>query len=593
MLEQLGTNYTEDGRLGFLVWAPLKRDLQVKIISPAEDTFRMKKRDDGYFEAVLEGIEPGSRYVYVIDGKLERPDPVSHFQPEGVHLPSEVVMHSAFKWKDSNWRGLRLEDYIIYELHAGTFTGEGTLDALRGRVPYLLELGVTAIELMPVGQFPGTRNWGYDGAYPFAVQNSYGGPEGLKRFVDECHGNGLAVILDVVYNHLGPEGNYIGDFAPYFTDRYRAPWGQAMNFDGPYNDGVRRFFIENAIHWFERYHVDALRIDAVHGMFDMSAKHFLQELQECVRDRIADRPTYLIPESDLNEVRLINPIEQGGYGLDAQWNDDYHHALHTLLTGEDTGYYMDFGELGHMAKAISEGFVYSGQHSKFRKRGHGSSTVERPPQQFVVFSQNHDQVGNRAQGDRLTTSLSTEQLKLACCMVILSPNLPLLFMGEEYAEKAPFQYFVSHSDHALVEAVRKGRKREFASFGWQDVPDPQDESTFLRSKINLERSHEGNHREMFDFYKTVIKLRKEFAPLHEVRREDMDVVEFERALLVSLPGMFYAANFDNDPVEIKIPEGRWQMLLDSTSGSMESASGNIQSLVRMNPYGFVFCAEEA
>ena len=593
MLEQLGANYKEDGRIGFLVWAPLKKDIQVKIVSPKEVTVRMKKRDDGYFEAVLEGIEPVSRYLYVIDGELERPDPASHFQPEGVHLPSEVVMHSAFKWKDNNWRGLRLEDYIIYELHVDTFTGDGTFDALRDRIPYLLELGVTSIELMPIGQFPGTRNWGYDGAYPFAVQNSYGGPEALKRLVDECHGNGLAVILDVVYNHLGPEGNYLGDFAPYFTDRYKAPWGQAINFDGPYSDGARRYFIENAIHWFERYHIDALRIDAVHGIFDMSAKHFLHELKENVRERIKDRSVYLIPESDLNDVRLINPIEQGGYGLDAHWNDDYHHALHTLLTGEDTGYYMDFGEIEHMAKAISEGFVYSGQYSRFRKKEHGSSTVKKPPRQFVVFSQNHDQVGNRAQGDRLTGSLSAEQLKLACCMVLLSQNLPLLFMGEEYAETAPFQYFVSHSDPDLVKAVRKGRIKEFASFGWQDVPDPQEESTFKRSKINPELRHEDGHRELFEFYKKAIRIRKELIQFRNALREDIDVTVKDQALLVSLPGMFYAANFGVELVEIKIPDGHWRRLLDSTSGGVESASGTIQGLIRMAPYGFVLCEKEA
>jgi maltooligosyltrehalose trehalohydrolase len=584
MLEELGANYTEDGRLGFLVWAPLKNDLQVKIVSPKEQTVRMKKRDDGYFEAVLESIEPGSRYMYVIDGELERPDPVSHFQPEGVHLPSEVVMHDAFEWNDSKWSGIKLEDYIIYELHVGTFTGEGTFDALRSRILYLLELGVTAIELMPVGQFPGMRNWGYDGTYPFAVQNSYGGPEALKRLVDECHGNGLAVILDVVYNHLGPEGNYLGDFAPYFTDRYKAPWGQAINFDGPYSDGARRYFIENAIHWFERYRIDALRIDAVHGMFDMSAKHFLQELQEKVREHIKDRSVYLIPESDLNDVKLINPIEQGGYGLDAHWNDDYHHALHTLLTGEDTGYYMDFGEMKHMAKAISEGFIFSGQYSKFRKRVHGSSTLKRPPRQFVVFSQNHDQVGNRAQGDRFTISLSPEQLKLACCMILLSPNLPLLFMGEEYAEKAPFQYFVSHSDPDLVKAVRKGRIQEFVSFGWQDVPDPQEEATFMRSKINPELRREEGHRELFEFYKKVIRIRK---------REDIDVTVKDKALLASLSGMFYAANFGVDPVEIEVPEGLWRRLLDSTSGSTEASSGTIQGLIRIESYGFVLCEKEA
>jgi maltooligosyltrehalose trehalohydrolase len=593
----LGASRLGGDDTGFLLWAPERKNIEIRITSGHEITVPMKNAGDGYFEAVVSGLGKDARYLFVLDGKMERPDPASHYQPEGVHGPSQIVRHEAFHWTDRKWRGIPLEDYIIYELHVGTFTPGGTFDAILPRIPYLKELGINAIELMPVSQFPGPRNWGYDGAYPYAVQNTYGGPEGLKSLVNECHAQGIAVILDVVYNHLGPEGNYLRDFGPYFTDRYRMPWGAAINFDGPLSDGVRRFFIENALHWFERYHIDALRIDAVHGIFDFSAKHILRELKEEVARRAA-REVCLIAESDLNDVRLINPPELGGHGLDAQWNDDFHHSLHALLTGEQMGYYMDFGEPGHLSKALREGFVYAGQYSRFRKRRHGSPSAGRPARQFVVFSQNHDQVGNRMRSDRLASSLGVEQLKLAAAVVVLSPCVPLLFMGEEYGEKAPFQYFVSHSDPTLIEAVRKGRGEEFSHFGWEgEPPDPQAESAFNNSKINLELRHEGDSRVLFDFYKTLIMLKKELTPLKDPGRKNTEVVEYpdEKAMVVRLghgrERVFWAANFNEAPVELSVPfEGGWRLLLNSLSdtgaGSADAFFDGTNASLRVGPYGF-------
>ncbi len=376
---------------------------------------------------------------------------------------------------------------IMYELHAGTFIPEGTFDAVIPGLDHLKDLGINATDIMPVAQFPGERNWGYDGVYPFAVQNSYGGPDGLKRIVNECHTKGIAVILDVIYNHLGPEGNYLRDYGPYFTDRYKTPWGQAINFDGPYSNEVRNFFIENALSWLKNYHIEGLRIDAIHGIYDMSAQPFLPELAERVEEfsQQEGRKFYLIAESDLNNSYALRPRDSGGSGLDALWCDDFHHALHTLLTGETDGYYVDFGKIGHLVKSFREGFVYSGQYSAFRKRNHGNSSADIPPDRFVVFSQNHDQTGNRLKGERLSSLVSFESLKLAAGVVLLSPYIPLIFMGEEYGETAPFLFFISHSDPELIKAVRQGRKDEFKTFNWKDEPpDPQDIETFMRSKLD-------------------------------------------------------------------------------------------------------------
>jgi maltooligosyltrehalose trehalohydrolase len=571
----LGANVTYQG-IRFRVWAPKVSSLSLNVVGdPAE--IPMHPEPNGYFTTFLANANVGTKYYYVLNGDRKRPDPVSRYQPEGVHGPSEVIDPRGFSWKDQDWKGTPLEELIVYEIHTGTYTREGTFEAILPFLDYLKnELGVTAIEVMPVSQFPGERNWGYDGTYLYAPQHSYGGPNGLKRLINTCHQRGLAVILDVVYNHLGPEGNYLGDYGPYFTDRYRTPWGPAINFDGPESDEVRRFIIDNTLYWVTEYHLDGLRIDAIHGIFDFSARHILFDIREAIRQQAErlDRHLLVIAESDLNDVRVIETPSKGGYGLSAQWNDDFHHCVHTLLTGERNGYYEDFGEIKQLTKALREGFVYNGQYSPFRKRRHGSSSKHLPSSKFVVFSQNHDQVGNRAKGDRLSSLVSFEALKLAAGMVLLSPNIPLLFMGEEYGEEAPFQYFVSHSDLELIEAVRKGRKEEFSAFQWDGtIPDPQDEMTFLRSKIDLDLGQHGKHHILLEFYKKLIQLRKEIPSLSHLDKKGVKVETFEKKKTIlirreygedRLIGVF---NFDRNPVKIKttIKGGDWQRIFSSAS----------------------------
>jgi maltooligosyltrehalose trehalohydrolase len=517
----------------FVLWAPFRTKLEIKVVSPVEMVIPMEKDESGYWTAKISGLPGGAKYYYLIDGSMQRPDPASAFQPEGVHGPSQLIDHQSFQWHDRSWPGIPLEEMIMYELHIGAFTAEGTFEAVIPRLDALRELGINALSIMPVAQFPGERNWGYDGAYPYAVQNSYGGPEGLKKLVDACHSRGMAVIFDVVYNHLGPEGNYLGDYGPYFTDHYRTPWGMAVNYDRAYSDHVRNFFIENALYWFEFFHLDGLRLDAVHAIFDMSATPFLRELAERVGDysREKGRKHYLIAESDLNDTRVIRPEELGGYGLDAQWCDDFHHCLHTLLTGEKNGYYTDFGKMRHMKKALQEGFVYSGQYSSFRMRKHGNSSQDRPANQFIVFSQNHDQTGNRMLGERLTALVPFEALKLAAAAVVFSPFIPLLFMGEEYGETSPFLYFVSHSDPELIRAVREGRSNEFREFSWRGkCPDPQSPETFTGSRLKWDDRNQGTHQTLLKFYKHLIRLRREMPALSRLSKNNLAVTN-EREVL--------------------------------------------------------------
>jgi maltooligosyltrehalose trehalohydrolase len=574
MNSKLGAVPSSETSCFFSVWAPAAGSVDVHIVSPGERIVPMGKQGRGYFSADIEDVFPGTSYFYRLDEERDRPDPASRFQPEGVHGPSRVI-RSRFEWKDSDWAGQPLEEYVIYEIHVGTFTRAGTFDAVIPSLEELKRLGITAVELMPVGQFPGDRNWGYDGAYPFAVQNSYGGPDGLKRFVDACHRCELAVILDVVYNHLGPEGNYFRDFAPYFTDRYRTPWGAAMNFDGPESDEVRRFFIENALCWISDYHVDALRLDATHAIYDFSAHTFLEELAESVHaaDTPSGRRAYLIAESDRNDVRLISSTKHGGYGMDAQWSDDLHHTLHGLLTGERDGYYIDFGRLRQLAKAYREGFVYSGEYSLFRKRRHGSSSADAPGSRLVVSMQNHDQVGNRLLGERLSALGSFEDLKLAAGAVLLSPFVPLLFMGEEYGETAPFQYFISHSDPGLIKAVRMGRRREFADFAWKgEVPDPQSGDTFSRCILNHALKSGGSHAILHRYYRELIRLRKKIQTMGLLRKETLEAVEYaeEQVLALRYPGGMDEAvalfNFNRESASIRLclSPARWDKILDSS-----------------------------
>ncbi|MEW6378150.1 MAG: malto-oligosyltrehalose trehalohydrolase [bacterium] len=532
---RVGAHYLGKGKSEFAVWAPFRKSVAVNIVSPEARIIPMDRDLRGYWKALVEGVPPGARYLFRLDDQMDRPDPASHFQPEGVHKASLLVDHQAFEWEDTCWRGIELSKMITYELHVGTFTREGTFEAIIPRLDEIRDIGLNTIEIMPVAQFPGERNWGYDGVYPYAVQNSYGGPHGLKKLVNESHRRGIAVILDVVYNHFGPEGNYVRDYGPYFSSRYRTPWGDAINFDDTYNTEVRNFFIENALHWFLNYHIDALRLDAIHAIFDMSARPFLLELAEKVEElsKQAGRKFRLIAENDLNDPKVIRPRELGGYGLDAHWCDDFHHALHTLLTGENSGYYLDFGRMEHLVTSLREGFVYSGQYSRYRHKNHGSSSLDRGADQMVVFAQNHDQVGNRMLGERLSTLVDFESMKLAAGVLLLSPYLPLLFMGEEYGETAPFLYFISHSDPALVEAVRKGRREEFGEFTWlEEPPDPQDPRTFVNSKIHWEGRKNGKQGILLNFYQDLITLRREVAAFSNLDKRSMDAFGLEEDLIL-------------------------------------------------------------
>ncbi|MFO1500604.1 MAG: malto-oligosyltrehalose trehalohydrolase [Verrucomicrobiota bacterium] len=569
----VGATALPDGACSFRVWAPARQRIDLRLPDRA-GLIRMHRDAEGYHCVSVSGVQAGARYTFILDEDLERPDPASRFQPEGVRGPSAVVAHH-FAWTDAHWFGRPLRDYIIYELHVGSFSREGTFAGVIRRLPELVQLGITALELMPLAQFSGSRNWGYDGVLPFAVQNSYGGPEGLRALVDAAHAHGLAVILDVVYNHLGPEGNYLPEFGPYFTERYKTPWGGALNFDGEQSDHVRRFFLQNALDWQSYFHIDALRLDAVHAIHDHSATPFLTELARATHERSVrlNRRFHLIAESDLNDVRLILPECLGGQGIDAQWSDDFHHALHVLLTGEGDGYYADFtGGLAQFAKALQHGFVYTGQYSPARKRRHGNSPRLAAPEQLVVYSQNHDQIGNRARGERLAHLASFESQKLAAAAVILSPYTPLLFMGEEYGEAAPFQYFVSHSDPELIKAVRQGRSQEFAAFAWQgELPDPQAEATFQQCILNPLGDERQN--KLREFYRKLIVLRKQLLQNAPLLREDVNVETYLNHTIVlrygtGEPVFLVAFCFAQDPVSLPWLTIRsdWELTLDSAAG---------------------------
>ncbi|HET7439779.1 MAG TPA: malto-oligosyltrehalose trehalohydrolase [Terriglobales bacterium] len=575
MNSRLGATYLGDGRCQFLVWAPRAREVEVRIIGQREQQARLAPEDRGYYRAVLTGIAPGAQYLLRLDREKERPDPASRYQPFGVHEPSQITDPHAFRWNDANWSGLDLEKYVLYELHVGTFTAEGTFEAIESRLDEIRSLGITALELMPVAQFPGDRNWGYDGVYPFAVQASYGGPEGLKRLINACHQREMAVVLDVVYNHLGPEGNYLSDYGPYFTDAYRTPWGEAINFDGAQSDEVVNFFVQNALYWLDEFHIDALRLDAIHGIIDRNARPFLELLASEVEAfaQNAGRKVFLIAESDLNDARFVLPRDQQGYGLHAQWSDDFHHAVHVLMTGEQNGYYQDFGSVGQLAKAFKEGYVYTGEYSQFRQRRHGNSSRDIDAQQLVVFTQNHDQVGNRILGERLSQLISFEALKVSAGLVVLSPFLPLIFMGEEYGEVNPFLYFTSHSDPNLIEAVRRGRKQEFAAFSWSgEPPDPQAESTFVASKLQHERLQQEPHRTLWKFYKELLLLRCSVPALSRLSKDTTAVQAFEEQKVLFLTRcdrqsqVFIVYNLGGQDVRLAcpVPGGKWERLLDSS-----------------------------
>lgn len=599
----VGAQYTGNNHCTFTLWAPAVETVAVHIISPDDRLIPMQKDAQGYFRVEADDIAPSTQYFYQFNGKDDRPDPASHYQPQGVHGPSQVINHQSYAWRDENWGGVDLKDYIIYELHVGTFTPEGTFAAVIGKLDYLRDLGITAIELLPLSQFPGGRNWGYDGVHPYSVQNTYGSPDDLRRLVDECHARGIAVILDMVYNHLGPEGNYVAEMGPYFVDKYHTPWGAALNFDDAHSDAVRDFFADSAVFFMEHYHVDALRLDAIHAVFDAGAVHFWQYLTEKVAQFSLEkgRRFYLIAESDLDDVRVIKPREVGGYGFDSQWMDGFHHALHTLLTNEQAGYYADYGSIDHLAKALQEGFVHSGQYSEHRKRKYGNSSAGISGERFVVCSQNHDQIGNRMLGERLAKLVSFEALQLAAATVILSPYLPMLFMGEEYAEDAPFLYFVSHTDPGLVEAVRNGRKAEFASFAWLgETPDPQAEETFKQSKLQWQKQREGRHQSMFQWYKELLRLRKTHAALHNPDKKSLSV-NIINGKIIALQrwhernDFLCLFNFASESVPFRM-EGNdhfWHKVLDTQDPEWNNSYAPMPDVVQatdelvMSPHGFV------
>jgi len=558
--------------------------MSVRIVAPDELLVPMEQDEWGYWSVALEGIGPGTLYYYRLGDGNDRPDPASRMQPQGVHGPSSVVDLDGFQWSDAGWSGVPLHEMVLYELHIGTFTPEGTFEQAATRLDDLVDLGVNALNVMPVAQFPGGRNWGYDGVYAYAVQDSYGGPAGLMEFVDACHARGVALFLDVVYNHLGPEGNYLGEYGPYFTGRYVTPWGKAVNFDDEHSEPVRDYFIGNAIHWLEKFHVDGLRLDAVHSIYDTSSRPFLRELamQVDALSKRGGRKRYLIAESDLNDPKLLRPWSLGGYGLDAQWSDDFHHSVHTMLTGERNGYYGDFGSLRHLAAVLKEGYAYTGQYSHFRKRRHGSPPSDLPGSQFVVCTQNHDQVGNRMLGERLSGLVSFERLKLAAGALLLSPFVPLLFMGEEYGEPAPFLYMVSHGDPALVEAVRRGRRREFRSFGWEgEPPVPDAPETFRASRLNWRLRLEGGHKILLEFYTLLVRARHEIPALSHLDRETLRVNFDDDEGLLAVERrhddsrVFFVLNFSDRPKEASalVPEGNWRKVLDSADERWGGAGG--------------------
>lgn len=519
------------------VWSPEARSVDVVFNGR---NLAMTRQESGWWTAPVPETGISSDYAFLVNGQGPFPDPGSPWQPRGVHGPSRLVDHSAFPWTDHRWQQGPFGSAVVYELHIGTFTPEGTFDAVISRLDHLVDLGITHVEIMPVAEFSGTRGWGYDGVNLYAPHHAYGGPAGLKRLVNACHSRGLGVLLDVVYNHLGPCGNYLGQFGPYFTDRYRTPWGDAVNLDGPHSNEVRKFFIDNALMWLRDYHMDGLRLDAVHAFMDSSAIHFLEQLTLEVRslENRLGRHLVLIAESDLNDPRVIHPREIGGYGLTAQWNEDFHHAGHALLTGERNGYYRDFGSPEDLKKVLTRAFTYDGRYSAYRRRNHGRPVPGVSGHRFVGCLQNHDQIGNRARGERLGHLVSPEQLRLAATLLLTAPFVPMLFQGEEWAASSPFLYFCDHDDPDTNQAVRQGRQKEFAAFGWdpETIPDPQAEETFHRSGLDWEELSRPPHRELLDWYRTLIALRSRTPALRDGRmgticthrQENSDIVNILR-----------------------------------------------------------------
>jgi maltooligosyltrehalose trehalohydrolase len=561
----------------FRVWATLPKNIELQINGRI---FPMVRGENNWWTAEVSSAKPGDDYGFILDGDGPFPDPRSPSQPNGVHKLSRLVDQNNFQWTDEQFQAPPLASAIIYELHVGTFTPQGTFLSTIEKLNHLISLGVTHVELMPVVEFSGNHGWGYDGVDLFAPHHALGAPDDLKKLVDACHARGLTVILDVVYNHLGPSGNYLAKFAPYFTKKFASPWGEGINFDGADSDEVRRFFCDNALMWLRDYHFDGLRLDAVHGIVDTSATHILEQLKIEVENLSAQlgRNLVLIPESDLNDPRLLWPREHGGFQLDAQWSDDFHHALHTVLTGEKTGYYSDFGKLENLAKAFQKAFVYDGKFSAHRRRVHGRPIGNLSGHRFLGYLQNHDQIGNRAMGERSAQLMTLGKLKIGAALVLTSPFIPLLFQGEEWGASTPFFYFTDYQEPELANAVREGRCKEFAAFGWkpEDTADPQALKTFEKSKLNWPEISHAPHAEILDWHKKLIQLRRDEADLSDGRLDCVKIRydEFARWLVMERGDISVVSNFASHSQSIPLRVEKHKTLLASEPG-VNAASGSV------------------
>lgn len=591
----VGVNFSGSGEAEIVVWAPLADNVEIIISNESPGwNIALEKQSFGYWKTETPKIKPGSLYKISVNNDTPLPDPASLSQPLGVHEASCAIDINNYTWTDNKWKNHPLQEYIIYELHTGTFTPEHNFEGIKSKLDHLSDLGITAIEIMPVGQFPGSRNWGYDGVYPFAVQQSYGGADKLQELVNACHEKNIAVILDVVYNHIGPEGNYFGRFGPYFTEKYSTPWGKSLNFDDAWCNGVREYFIENALMWFRDFHIDALRMDAVHAIKDLGPDHLTKNIREKVNElsAITGRHHYLIAELDLNDPVFINSPDKCGYGMDAQWIDEFHHALRVTSGQKKEGYYSDFNGIAHLSKSYNDAYVYDGQFSLHRKKFFGAKTVN-PGYQFVVFSQNHDQTGNRMLGERSSQLVSYEMCKLMAAAVMIGPFLPMLFMGEEWAEPHPFLFFISHTDKELASIVNKGRKAEFASFSWEgEPPDPRLEQTFNDSLLQWDIISKDPHAKMLKYYKKLIELRKTQPALKSTDREGIGTeVNKEKNTLVlhrvhSKQHIVCLMNYSKTIREIKLSEGHWRKLLDSASPEWNGGH-SAAAIINENPVATV------
>lgn len=517
-----GAECRDDGSVRFRLWAPAARQAELSLVDANKPArLAMEQCNNGWFELITEVAKPGTQYNFRIDGGQEVPDPASRFQPQDVHGPSEVVDPSAFNWRDDEWRGRPWEEAVLYELHVGTFTPSGTFCGAAERFAHLADMGITAVELMPVADFPGQRNWGYDGVFPFAPDSTYGRPEDLKQLVQAAHDCGLMVVLDVVYNHFGPEGNYLNCYAPqFFTDRHSTPWGDGINFDGPDSRVVRDFFIHNALYWLTEYNFDGLRLDAVHAIIDDSTPHILTELADAVRSSLPpDRHVHLILENDENQARYLQRNDRcQPRQYTAQWNDDIHHALHVLITDERDGYYLDYSQspIDQLGRCLAQGFAYQGEISLHRNgRIRGEPTAGTPPDAFISFLQNHDQVGNRPFGERIIQTADHNAVRAAMAILLLAPSPPLLFMGEEFGTETPFLFFCDF-EKDLAAAVTRGRRNEFARFSRfsdpaerERIPDPSAPETFKASQLDWSVILQPSHQEWLCFYRRLLALRRE------------------------------------------------------------------------------------